>query len=395
MAVAEGASGRGSDDPVLAGALAELESEGAFETSDLATPDASQTTGDASAASASALPATTGDDGNGPTTDVPAGDPAVPAPDPFEGTQPFTYSVNGVEKTLDGVYRVPGEGLLVPEDKVSSLQQLAERAETLDHVTRQFATQHATLERLGSWTTQDADGKEQTFTGAQGIAALRTDFATQQAAFNTLAGVFLDPTQAGALVDVVEGPNGPQIVWNQQAIQTLVARSEQSEQIARYKTKEALSELAQPPAPKASAPDYAAQAPGVISSAAKASGLDASGLTAKDNQYLASLLPRFVRAVTEDDRRMNPSLQVGGPIVDAAFTQVLKDRVEMVTAAKQTAAASEKAGKFNAGQQKGRQPAAAAPKAPAAPKAETNTRPHRADWNTPLETALAEMAILR
>lgn len=402
MAVpSDGASSSGSD-PVLSGALSEMSSEGAFSDSSDPGTSASQPSGSESAVPSGAQPQATGDAGTSPTGPAPTGasaaatDPLAPSPaaadpatDPFAGTEPFTF---GDGKTLDGVFRVPGEGLLVPEDKVHVVTALAERADSLDRAWQESAQRNDVYERLSAWHTTDAQGNETVVNGLEGLMTMRVQMGTLAAAYDTLASVFTDPAQFAALVTV--NPEG-QIVPNKAELANLLTRSDLAESRATQAIREHLSKIATvaPPAQDA-APDYAKVAPQLITQAAKTAGVDAKTLTDKDTAFLAQQFPRYIRTVTEQDRRGNPALKVGGPIVDETFTQLVKDRVEMRLEQKKSSEAAEKAGKFNAGQDKGRQPVAA-PKPPTPPaKPGEQAKVSRSDaWASPLNQALEEMSI--
>jgi hypothetical protein len=358
MSISDGA--KSADDPVLSGALSEMISEGAIDTgatlSDLGADDASQASGDVSAAPAAAQPST-GDDGSSPAGVAPAtASPTTPdlgaapaAADPLAGTEPFTYSVNGETRTLDGVRRVPGEGFFAPEEHVASLQQLAERAEILDRVSRDVTAQNANYERLSTWTVTDGEGREQTLTGPQGLEALRVDYARMQSAVAVIDGILEDPAKLlGLLAQDAQG----RIVADPSAIETLSMRIQLAANAAADKTR---SSFTARPAPSASsapsaAPDYAASAPRLI----EQSSPNHAALTPADRTLLSEQIARYVRPVTEDDRRWNPALKVGGQIVDAAFSKLVQHMVTQRTAEKQQLQATERAGKVNAGMDRGR-----------------------------------------
>lgn len=398
MSATDGA--RSADDPVLSGALSEMASEGSLDATasldDLGTDGASQASGDASAADAAALPPT-GDDGSSPV-DRTAADAAGTSPDPgadsaadpLAGTEPFTYTVNGETRTLDGVYRVPGEGLLVPEDKVASLQQLAERAEILDRVSREVTDHNASYERLSAWTVTDAQGKEHTLTGLQGLEAMRVDSARVNAAVSIIDGLLSDPAK---LLGLLAQDDKGQLVVDPSAVETLQMRIQLAANAAEQRARGSFANLRSPaPATSTGPANYAASAPKIIESAA---GSAYNVLTAEDRNFLASQIGRYVRAVTEEDRRWDPSKKIGAPIVDAEYAQLVQRTAAQRADAKRVAEAAERAGKFNGGTERGRQPAkpATKPAAPVVPP-KSNER-QRPNWDGPLEQALQEMAIPR
>jgi hypothetical protein len=404
MSTTDGA--RSADDPVLAGAFSEMASEGTFDATapidDLGTEGASQASGDASAAPVAAAPPSNGDDGSDPQGSSSADaapkapDPSAgsPAADPLAGTEPFTYTVNGEVKTLEGVRRVPGEGYFAPEAHVASLQSLAERADVLDRVSREVTAQNAQFERASTWTFTDAQGNEQTLTGLQGLEAQRIDSARVNAAVSIIDGLLSDPSK---LLSLLAQDETGKIVVDPTAVETLQMRVQLAASAAEQQARSHFAKLGAPPNPQqpstsTGSPSYQASAPKIIEQAA---GANHAALSADDRQLLTEQIDRYVRPVTEEDRRWNPTLKIGAPIVDHSFTKVVQHLVAQRQASKQTAAAAEKAGKFNAGQDKGRQPAKVAPKpaAPTAPK--TDARKPKADWDSPLSTAMSELGIAR
>jgi hypothetical protein len=372
---------------------------------DPAEDTASQADTDESAGTPAAPAKADGDSGSGKAVDAPAveGKPGAPGvgDDPLAGTEPFTYTVNGETKTLDGVFRVPGEGLLVPEDKVQIVEQLAERADTLDRVSREYQSRNAEYERLSEWRTQGADGKEQVYQGRDGLVAMRVELGTRAASMDVLTSI-LKPNAQGQYVNLAKLVTTQQnargeleIIPDPDVLERLLLQSDLAERDARDAIFREVGQLSQPSTSTSSAPDYSAQAAQVIEAAAQSGKFDSKALTDRDKGFLAAQLPRYVRTVTEDDRRMNPSLRVGSAIVDASFTQVVKDRAEMRTEASKSAIAAEKAGKHNAGMQKGRQPAPTQRQTtPPAPTVDAG-KSRKPDWDGPLTEYLAENDIPR
>ena len=401
MATTDGA--RSAGDPVLEGAISEMSSEGTLDATGTFDPGdngASQVADGASAANAGALPAP-GDDGSDttgrsstPNAPLATQDPsaAQAAADPLAGTEPFTYTVNGEQKTLAGVYRVPGEGLLVPEDQVSSLQQVAERADVLDRVTRELTAQNTTYERLSAWNVTDPDGTQRTLSGQQGLEAMRVELAQQAAAISAIDVLLSDPQNIVNLL-VSDGQGGVTIDPRSLKMLALEVRSAavDAERQERSKFATLGQSTSGPASSGSSGQDYTAQAPAVIKQAA---GAAYDTLSADDRSLLADQLSRYVRPVTEEDRRWNPALKIGAPIVDASFTKVVQHLAAQRQASSKVAEAAERAGKFNGGQDRGRQPAKPTPK-PAAPIPPADGRKPKADWDSPLTEALAEMGVSR
>ncbi len=396
MAQSDGAvSSPVSDDSVLTSALSAMEAEGTITANagmgDLDTEStASQPSSPASAGTTPSAPtAPAGDDG------APGGtitDPATPvvADDPLAGTEPFTYGAD--KKALEGVYRVPGEGLLVPEDKRHVIEQLAERADALDRSSRQLTEQLAPYERLATWKTTGADGKEATLTGVDALKGLHSDNARLSSILATIEATLTDPQALRSLLTLNEQKA---VVFEPQAFENLLLRAERAAHDAMRVKDTELGTLLRPSptSTTASTPDYSASAPALIKQSA---GTNFEALTAKDQELLTRGLQRFVRPATAEDVRYNTSLKVGAPIVDAEYAVWVQHMAAGRAESKAQAQAAEKAGKVNAGMDKGRQPVKQPAKPatpPAAPK-KPNER-QRPDWDTPLTNALQEMGIER
>lgn len=312
------------------------------------------------------------------------------APDPLAGSEPFKFSLGSESKTLEGFHRFPGEGVLVPEDKIPLLEQLAIRAETLDRTSRDLQSEKDLYERLSEWKTVDHEGKEQTLSGVQGLVQSQLDFA-KSAAYQAVAEQFFsDPAKLASLLAWDEGSQS--FKFNPETFghaQTLLQLRQQEAQLA---IRTHLSGRLQAPRVE-SPPDYTAVAPQVISGFA---GANASVLTDADKQFLSAQMPRYVRAATAEDTRLNPALKVGQPVVDDAFRGVVTDRIGLrqeaksqVTTASTTATLAQK---FNQGQNKGITPKGTPKAPPAKPtaKAPNNQKP---DWDAPFAKFMAEEGI--
>jgi hypothetical protein len=402
MAVTEGAGSSSDSDPVLESALSEMVSEGTVDLASNFDPgpeSASQSSESVSSAAPKAAAPTppTGDNGS-----IQAGSSSVPktggtpsaasaAADPLAGTEPVPYTVNGEARTLAWGHRVPGEGVFLTEAEMPQLQSLAERADILDRVTRDLTDQNTVYERLSQWPSIDSEGKSVTLSGQQGLEAMRVENARKDGLISVMDAILTDPAK---LLSLLAKDGQGNIVVDPDAIGNLTMRAQltadQSERVARAQFSKAQSPVQTPPA---GPNDYTSKAPKVIEQAA---GANFAALLPEDKTMLANQIGRYVRTVTEEDRRWNPSLKVGGPIVDAAYEQVVQHLATQRAAAKTQATAAEAAGKFNGGMDRNRQPARQPAKAPPAqpPKTEDGRKP-KADWESPSNTALAEMGVER
>jgi hypothetical protein len=372
-------------------ALTELETEGVY------SPDAPAVDGDPAAtapqdtperAPQAATPKATGDG----RTEVEATAADSPAqPDPLEGTEPYKYTFGNESKVLEGFYRVPGEGVMIPEDKVPQLEQLAVRAEMLDRASREHESANALFERLSEWTSVGADGKEVTLKGAEAIQQGRLDYARQAAYRQVSDAYFNDPNRLASLLTF--NPETQQFERNEAEWDKAKIMVENATIRAETETRGWLAQRYQEP-PKPQAPNYAEQAPIIIQQLAQSANADPSVLTPDDRSYLAEQLPRYIRPATREDIRVTPTLQMGQPVVDAAFRAVVTRSIQMRKSSVDQAQAATKASQFNAGQDKGLRAGKPQIKSPPSkPATQQPQKPGKADWDAPLQAALDEMGI--
>lgn len=333
-------------------------------------------------ASAQAPQAPTGDQ-----TATPTVTPEDARAKALEGSVPYEYKVGAESKVLEGFHRFPGEGVLVPEDKVPMLEQLAVRAETLDRLSRDAQQQTELFERLSEWTTTGHDGKDQQLTGIQGLIQGRLD-AAQDATYRQFVDGFMsNPEKLASLL--MYNPEAQKYEFRADTMALANAELANARMRTDSSVRAWLSQRYQAPqAPQA--PDYTSVAPGIIQGYA---GAESSVLTPQDTAFLGAQMPRYVRPATAADVRLDNRLQVGQQVVDASFKDVVQYTVTQRKEAVTKATAATEASKFNAGQDKGRQgkPIAKAPVRPASPP--HNSPPQKADWDSPFASAMAELGI--
>lgn len=323
-------------------------------------------------------------------TAAPVADPAAAPADPLAGTQPFTY---GEGRTLEGVYRVPGEGLLVPEDKVHVIQNLAEQRDALDRSSREFSDAVQQYETLTQWAVPGPNGQEQIVRGPEATVAMRVQIGRQAVELEALRAVMKDPQK---LLGLITQTADNKFAIDPSALETLQLRIDLASREAEDAIAGHLQQYMTPSrgdrgapaargaeAPAGGRPNVAAAAPKIIEGAGKQLGVDTKTLTDKDREFLTGQLERYMRTVTEADRRFNPALKLGAPIVDADFAQIVKDRVETRAEIARTAAANARAGADNqariaAAGAAPPKPAAAAPVVAAPPVQESDDD---ARWN--------------
>lgn len=389
-----------TDDPVLGAALSEMASEGSLTEA----PD-DGTTQPVAAADAGTNPAdarndSAGDDGtpdgaeaataSEQPTDTTAG--TTEAADPLAELQPLTFSVGNETLTVEGIHVSP-DGAIVDLDAIPKIQQEFSRARTLESANRDLYQRQQDIERVTAWKTRDAQGQEQTLTGIPAVEAMRTLLASTGAALQTLTGALKgDPTE---LVAVVTDPQTgqPRLVWDQRAIEYLTTRSALAEQHAATQARAFVQAQAQ----SARVEQQDAQVPQQLWASVEAAWFkDFPQLTAEDKQALGQKFQRYIRPAT-DQEVAGGQFKRGERVVDPAFYDEVKERADFRAALAKTVQASQQAGKFNAGQQQARtanaKPQPKAPAKPATPTAKPERPGKQAQWQAPLDAALAEMGI--
>jgi len=320
-------------------------------------------------------------------TDAAAPDTPVVADDPMVGATSLSYRVDGQEKTYDGIKILKDGGAVIGDD--ATLADLQRKLGERDHLVGTNATlykQSQALERLTEWKTTGSDGKESVLTGAQGIEAQRIALGTTAAALQTIASIFTEAPSKFLGQD-----KDGNIVWNPEAIEQLRLRSTLAERDARDAVRVQMTSLAATPTTPA-APDIPALAPQIIQQTATALGVDKAALTSEAVAFLTDLLPQFIRPATPEDRRLNPALTIGEPVVDPRFEKLVAQQAAQRKVVAQTAQTTAAATAANAARIAAARPKAAAPK-PAAPQkpADTRTKDADAGWDMMEGLALSRL----
>lgn len=339
------------------------------------TPDTAQASseGESTAEHAGAPPA---DAATPPATP----DDAVPADDdPLAGAEPFTYTVNGQQRTFDGLTKLGDRGAIVTADALTKLQQrLSERDNLFERQQEQYQ-KYAALEesfnKLTQWSVgkDQQTGQERILTGADAVQAQRVMLGRSVATLQVLAKALDDPEQFARLVSVVDdGQGGLAIVPDRHAIEHLktladnaAMRAEQSVAQHFAGLRSSLKAVPQTPVPEAPQASTATIEPAAALESVKgfAAQMDAKGLTAEDEAFLAESLPRYVRPATAEERAQYNS----STVVDISFGKLIQRTAQMRASVATTASAASQATKENE-----RKLAAAAtgirPKAPPAPR---------------------------
>lgn len=285
-----------------------------------------------------------------PADAAPAGaDAAVPSKDsdddPLKDATPFTYIVNGQERTAEGIKRLGAHGAIVEPDYLDKLaSRFSERDQLYeaDRVNRQKLQE---FERLTEWRTKDEKtGAETVLNGARGIEAQRVQAGRALAALSTITAAF----QQSPMALIAQDAEG-NVVWDQVALQHLITRSELGEMRAEQAVKHHLSTLAQSVQETATRQATDAELPGKLWAAAETQwAAQHPELTPEDKNFLASQVPRYMRQATPEEHRAG----LGTVVLDPSFYAVIKDRAELrasaATSAKTAADAATKATRENA-----------------------------------------------
>lgn len=258
-------------------------------------------------------------DGDAPAPTTPDALPVADEPDPLASAESLKYTVNGQERTLDGIKVLGDEAIITKEALPDVIRRLGERDNLYEQ--NQWAHQERQrTEALGAWKATDDQGNERMLTGHAGIAEMRVSHARLEAALNTMVSALQDPQRLPQMVALDESGN---IVLNPSFIQTLLTESELSE-IKAEQTQRSLIWQLQSAATTAAqpAPDFKSFAPAIIKQAA---GDKLSVLSPKDQQNLGQQMLRYVRPTTPQERAQGH----GAHIVDAEFATLVSEWIEM------------------------------------------------------------------
>lgn len=254
-----------------------------------------------------------------------------PEPDPLKDAKALTYTVDGQTRTYDGIKVLGDDGAIVD---AAALPDLMRRLGERDHLVtanQQLFRDHDTLTKLTAWTTQGADGKEQTTTGPEAIVESRASAASDKASLQVLAQALLDPVKFARLV-AVDDKN--QVILNPEAREALETQMELASDRAAGKIRAELAQqIVRAAAPVASEPDYATEGPRLIGEVAAQFKLDATKLTPADRAALLELLPNFVK-----DGKVHPTWQKEVKRAIERSAQVASIATTATDAAKQNAA---------------------------------------------------------
>lgn len=365
MPTANGTPAGEAVDPTIEQVLSDFES-GADDGGEPTNPDAVSQDG-AEVESPPETPEGQGPADSGETDPNATSASGTPEPTPEEiQAEPFTYTVNGETRTDHGAYRIPGDGVYIPEKEVPRYQQAMSRAETNERQVRDLYHENRRLTELMGWQVTGADGKPQTMAGVDGLGEMRAILAQQIATARTLNDYVSKPELLATLIGGAD--QGGNLILNPDGIRQLKLAVENAQLRVSHATRadwaQRTSGIARAPQPSTpSQPSFSPDAVGQQATQAVTAMATQAGLTlsSQASAFLAQQFPRYVRAAAEGERdAQGVFLTPGEPVVDPAFAVLMKREAGRPAAASKTTQATQ----FNAGQQRGRQ---AAPPRRAAP----------------------------
>jgi len=328
---------------------------------DAASPDGS--TAQSSEGAASAEPAgdtpavatpTTPDDASPTGTDA----------DPFEGSGPAAYRVNGEDRTFDGITVLKDRSGVIDPDKMDLvLHRLSER----DHLfeTSQARQKELTdLQELTRWRPDPA--KDEYVTGAAALQARDLAYATTRAERDVYNALLSDPSKVAGLIQYNEATG--QFEWNASQVAVVQAQLENKKlQLSHAIEKHYAPRIAGQPQTAQSAQAQRVDPVAAAERLIQVTGV--KGFGDADKQWLAGLAEELVRPATPADVAKNPTLVVGQPFAPQKLLDLIADRAELLARSMKQVASATKAEKENqarfAAANAGKKPAAAQARATA------------------------------
>lgn len=267
----------------------------------------------------------------------------TPTDDPLKDAKPFTYSFNGEDKSIEGIKVLGDSGAIVTPEGLAILAERLADGERFHSTSRQQYEQIQGYEKLSAFHTRDAEGKDVTLSGTEGLLAARMQLVTLGAAYQTATEALRDPVVLASLL--AQNAAG-ELVLNEQGWKNLVLKSDNAEMKADQTARQYFGNVVKTqPKAESTQVDYAKEAPQAITGAAQAAKVDAKLLTDADKKFLEAQFPRYVRPATKEDLQFNPQFKIGQQIIDASFTQVVKavadKNAELQRVAKSTQSAAD------------------------------------------------------
>lgn len=280
------------------------------------------------------------------------------------GATPFTYRVNGEERTFDGIRVVGQHGAIIEPDALQRVQQrLSERDNLFERSQALFQQHQASEDRWTKLTSfslgrDPQTGNERVLTGEDSLEAQRT-LTARAIATNQVLSTILDPKNFARFVEVIgDEQTGYQMIPRQEAVDALKVQIEnavlKADSAARGEFARLRSTLtptppsgarspSSPPAPSSGSSESVSLTPEATTATIKGLTQGVQGLTAEDEQHLAELLPRFIRAATPAERFQHGT----DMIVDGTFAKQIERVAAMRRSVQQTTSAVQDAATKN------------------------------------------------
>lgn len=278
------------------------------------------------------------------TTPVVPTPAAVPEPDPLDGASPFTYTVNGQARSIDGIQVLGEHGGIISKEALPFLQQRFSERDTLFERAKESYEREQQFEQLAGWASKNSDGTETAYKGLDGIVEMRVQVARLEKENDAFAQLFKEPAKLAALLLQDEAGK---ISTDPERLQLLALRTAREQDDVEKQVRGVIGQL-RTARPQETAP----QQPNLTQYAAQTieqlAGAQFSKLTPQDKAILEELYPRFLRPVTPQDRLTNPSLTVGARIVDYGLKKAVDERIALRTEIASTAQATVTAAQENA-----------------------------------------------
>jgi hypothetical protein len=324
--------------------------------------------------------------------DEPATD-TDPDDDPLAGTQPFQYTLDGQARIFDAILEIPGQGGLIPPDKIEQVRNVFAYAEKAHLEREQLQGKLAQMEQ--ALYTKNGDNE---LHGTEAFQHVRGELERTLAGGNVIWAALQNPKFVTALGFAMQQ-------GDEESTKELLDTLRKDMTLAVLQTERTMGARLSAPSPEA----QATQKTQAVSNAIATIARQYQGLTPDDvteaNTVFGPLASALVRPATAQDVAKWPGagFKAGDLIVDRpqmeAFFKARADfrsgqaKAEQDRQARATAAG--KAQSFNRGQQNGRTPAKSAGHTPA-PVAKPTERAkvsRAAAWNEPLAAALDELGI--
>lgn len=339
-------------------------------------------------------PATDGDTGPTAQSAVAAHDTPVDD-DPLAGSEPVTITVDGETRTVEGFTRIPGQGIIIDEEKVPVFHLMASRAESLDRQNRDLYQRTQEYERLSEWKTKGPDGNERTLTGRDGLEARDVELAKTKAWSQVIEESLMNPALFASLVTVNEQG---QIVPNVEQLRYLATRAQLASRDAADEARSRFSSTYQATTHAQQQAQLSEQAPTLLwQTAEQVWGKEFPQLTAEDKTFLSSQVQRYMRPASPAEVQSG-QFKSGESVLDPSFYAVMQDRGALRAQMTATATATTTANKFNQGQQQGRKPNGQRPPVP--PSSASSTHPSTTPikrgqevWDDVLQDAMREVSV--